>query len=1056
MKTRITVLMIACALVANVHTAQAMDAAALRTVFADPPCEYSTAPLWVWNDMLTEEQIRLTLRDLAGQKVMQAFVHPRPGLMTPYLSDDWFRLWSVALDEAQRLGMNLWIYDENSYPSGFAGGWVPEMMPEARGQGLHFEVTETVGKPGKDVLGVYALQDESYTNVTREFRSGAPVVAERFLTVTIRRAGDSPWTAGRCYVDLLYPGVTEKFIDVTMEAYRQRFGEHFGGRIPGWFTDEPHLSPAGGPHWSVKLPEWFEQRWGYDLLEHLPSLHLPVGDWKRVRHNYYQLLLEKFIACWAEPCYRYCEQHDLEFTGHYWEHGWPRAGHGGDNMAMYAWHQRPAIDNLMNQYSEGVNGQFGNSRTVKELSSVANQMGRQRTLCEAFGAGGWDLRFEDMKRIGDWLTVLGINTLDEHLSYITIRGTRKRDHPQSFSYHAPWWSAYHVMAGYFSRLSAALSHGRQINGVLVLEPTTTAWMYQPDGSTQNQMMAVGNRFQDLVNALERAQVEYDLGCEDIIARHGSVDAGTAHAGQPQFVVGQCHYHTVVLPPLTENLNARTASLLETFVQRGGRVLCCGPAPERIDGSLSDRLQRLATKGAWQTVDAGRIPTTLLAGPDDGFAIHRSAGDAGTLFHQRRHLGDGELLFLVNTSIDHPSSGHITSSLQGVQEWRPQTGETRAYPFAEGTGTDTVQLSYNLPPCGSLLLFLSREARTPSTLMHTSTTPVEPSGPMDIKQSGANVLTLDFVDVSAGGESKEGLYCYPATQFVFQKHGWKQNPWDHAVQFQDEIISAPFPETGGFEAVYRFEIIEQVPEDLEIVIERPDLYAVSCNGEPVEATPDAWWLDRAFGRIPLAHLARIGKNAVRIKTTRMTVYHEIEPAYVRGSFSLKATDSSYAIAPPQPLALGAWNEQGMPFFAEGVTYTRPYHVPQKTGCYVVTLPAWYGSVAQVTVNGHSAGHVVSRPWEVDVTDTIQTGHNTVAVRVIGTLKNTLGPHHNKPVLGKAWPWDFRQAPASGPPPAGDYHTVGYGLSKPFILQQRSTEPRHTSSDRVALDIKGESR
>ena len=55
----------------------------------------------------------------------QVWVHPRPGLMTPYLTPDWFRLWHVALDEAGELDMNVWIYDENSYPSGFAGGWVP-------------------------------------------------------------------------------------------------------------------------------------------------------------------------------------------------------------------------------------------------------------------------------------------------------------------------------------------------------------------------------------------------------------------------------------------------------------------------------------------------------------------------------------------------------------------------------------------------------------------------------------------------------------------------------------------------------------------------------------------------------------------------------------------------------------------------------------------------------------------------------------------------------------------------------------------------------------------
>ena len=94
-----------------VATVRASDSSQLRAIFADPPRQYSTGPLWVWNDMLTEEQVVGTLRDLAAQQVKQAFVHPRPGLMTPYLSGDWFRLWKVALGEAERLDMNLWIYD---------------------------------------------------------------------------------------------------------------------------------------------------------------------------------------------------------------------------------------------------------------------------------------------------------------------------------------------------------------------------------------------------------------------------------------------------------------------------------------------------------------------------------------------------------------------------------------------------------------------------------------------------------------------------------------------------------------------------------------------------------------------------------------------------------------------------------------------------------------------------------------------------------------------------------------------------------------------------------
>ena len=51
---------------------------------SSPPKEYSSGPLWVWNDMLTEEMVRDTLDSLADQHIRQVWVHPRPGLMTPY------------------------------------------------------------------------------------------------------------------------------------------------------------------------------------------------------------------------------------------------------------------------------------------------------------------------------------------------------------------------------------------------------------------------------------------------------------------------------------------------------------------------------------------------------------------------------------------------------------------------------------------------------------------------------------------------------------------------------------------------------------------------------------------------------------------------------------------------------------------------------------------------------------------------------------------------------------------------------------------------------------
>jgi len=815
----------------------------IRKQFASPSREYSSAPLWVWNDLLTEQQIAETMADLAGQKVKQVFVHPRPGLMTPYLSDDWFRLWRVALREAEKLDMNVWIYDENSYPSGFAGGLVPEAMPESRGKGLALQEVKTPTGVDDSTIAVFRLTDSAYENITERVRLGEEFPDGRYLVASLRLAQPGGWFGGKWYVDLLKPGVTEKFIEITMERYRQQIGDQFGKRVPGWFTDEPHLAPAGRLHWSDGLPGLFEKRWGYDLIEHLPSLAQPVGDWKRVRHDYYNLLLEQFIERWAKPCYEYCEEHNLEFTGHYWEHGWPDAGHGGDNMAMYAWHQRPAIDILMNQYSEDVNAQFGNVRSVKELCSVANQLGRTRTLCEAYGAGGWDLRFEDMKRIGDWLLVLGVNTLDEHLSYITIRGARKRDHPQSFSYHEPWWDAYHVMAEYFTRLSLVMSQGRQVNHILVIEPTTTTWMYQGATTPPGRLREIGDHFQALLMDLECAQVEYDVGCEDIISRHGSTQGA-------RLQVGHCSYDTVVLPPLTENLDPPTMALLDAYAQAGGAVLCCGDAPAFVNGSPSDRGRALVNKAGWKRVEVKDIPELLRTRSDEGFAIERRRGDKGVLFHHRRHVKDGQFLLLVNTSIESPSAGTIRSDMKGVRQWNLNTGEIESYPFEKSD--HGIAADFELPPSGSLLLFLSEEAVKPRQKSDAEMIRLPAlSARMEVQRVQANVLTLDYVDIAAGGEMLHDVYFYRANQFAFQKNGMERNPWDSAVQLRDQLITKTFPADSGFTASYRFTIEEAVPQNLAIVIERTDLYTITCNGRPVSAEPDGWWLDKVFGRIDIA-------------------------------------------------------------------------------------------------------------------------------------------------------------------------------------------------------------
>jgi hypothetical protein len=131
----------------------------------------------------------------------------------------------------------------------------------------------------------------------------------------------------------------------------------------------------------------------------------------------------------------------------------------------------------------------------------------------------------------------------------------------------------------------------------------------------------------------------------------------------------------------------------------------------------------------------------------------------------------------------------------------------------------------------------------------------------------------------------------------------------------------------------------------------------------------------------------------------------------------------------------WNHQGHPFYGGSVTYTQKYIVSDTSARFRLRLPDWLGSVAKVFVNGELAGHIAYQPWTCDVTRQIVTGENTVEVVVIGTLKNTLGPHHVGNLLGFAGPHSFQQGPPNQPPGSA-YQTVAYGLFEPFTLWQEN--------------------
>ena len=979
----------------SVATAATVDSLArLRTLFPRPPAEFSTLPFFVWNGEVTESVIDRELKDFSEQGIHGFIVHPRPGLITPYLSDRWFQLMRYTVDRAKKLGMEVWLYDENSYPSGFGGGHVPAEMPESYNQGQGLALQEK--GPCKILLQRVGDRFEDVTGKTEPSGAG-------FYCFGLTQYPARSWNAGYPYVDLLLPGVTQKFIGVTMTGYEKIFGADLGRTVPGVFSDEPNINPPGrgDVKYTPDLFVQFQKRWGYDLKTNLPSLVEEVGDWRRIRHNYYSVLLDLFIERWSKPYHDYAESKGIAWTGHYWEHAWPNPGEGPDNMAMYAWHQVPGIDMLFNQFGEGVNAQFGNVRSVKELASVANQIGQRRTLSETYGGGGWDLRFEDMKRLGDWEYALGVNLMNQHLSFGTIAGVRKYDYPQSFSYHEPWWKRYGVLGDYFARLSLALSAGDEVNRILVLEPTTSAWMYA--GARPNaRMMQIGTAFQEFITRLAHNQVEFDLGSENIVKDHGRVDG-------KQFVVGQRSYDVVVLPPGTENLDAPTARLIRQYIQAGGKLTAYTTGELFVDGA----------PGGLSIAQPPEEP----ANPD-------ITGVEGMLFHRRRRLKDGELWFFVNSSLETPAGATVKAPGKSVEKLDPLTGYATPYPAKLAAGS--LEFSVALPPAGSLLV-VAKDAPGPAASVPPPAAGqvVEPSSPLTVTRTAPNALRIDYCDLTLNGVTRKDVYFFRAADEAFKAYGFPEgDPWNTAVQFNTSILDRnKFAPDSGFEATFWLDVAEGVnTASLRAVVERPPLWKVSVNGNPVESERGQWWLDVDFGVYPIGRHVKPGRNSITVVARPMSVHNELEPVHIIGDFGVAPQDRGFRIVPASTLKVGSWKDQNLPFYADSVSYTRRFALARGTK-YKVVLGGWAGTVAEVRVNGKSAGVIGWQPYELPIGNLARSGRNVVEVLVYGSLKNLLGPHHGNIARGMASPGNVRNAPATMPPGA-DYDQFPYGLMEDF--------------------------
>jgi len=973
----------------------------LKKDFLNPGKDYRSAPFWSWNDELSADELVRQVKDMKEHGMGGFFMHSREGLETEYLGKEWMKCIKAVVEVSNKVGMNAWLYDEDRWPSGFAGGRVPSKGDKYRAKALGMEKVIGERKLIGEELACFCIKlEKGKITELRKIKGKdklLPKEDEIGLIFTREMARPSEWFNNDAYSDNLNPDTVRAFINSTYEVYKREVGNEFGKTIPGIFTDEPNFSSGTFRQeiecipWTDAFAEYFEKMCGYNFLNVVPYFFFDGEKSRKVRHDYWLVVTRRFQEAYSRQLGKWCEENNLSLTGHYLlENDFPgQIKTVGAAMPHYVYQQAPGIDILTESIYETL--------TVKQCSSVANQFGRNIVLSETYGCSGWEFTFEGQKWVGDWQYALGITLRCQHLTLYTLKGCRKRDYPPSFNYNTTWWKYNKVVEDYFAHLSSLLMKGKAKRDILLIHPISGAWSFF-NGKNSDEIQKMSDEFQKIAEGILALHYDYDLGDELILKDYGRVEG-------EKFLVNQAEYKVIILPPM-RNIESSTVELLEDFLRQGGKVFVIGPLSDTVDGEKSEGCKRLSKyEGLIEVEDLSKLAQLLEKYLEREISIKEKNGlEASSFIYIEREIDGKKVFFVVNLDREMAHQVDISFKSEGrVEEWNALTGEISGIPAREAHGY--LCLSASFGPAGSKLFLIDPKGE-PATEAPFSKdelfarkwsklSGIAFIGPYtEFERTDPNVLTLDRASYRFSGENwSEEMPIWKAQKEIREKLGMR-SVHINGIPQRYLWCKEPHPNDGkpvSFRIVFS---VDDIPENpVYLVLEKAQDFDIRLNNQAVSSGPVGWYLDRSFQKIPL-FILREGMNEL-ILSCEYKNRMEIEDCFLIGDFGVDIHTRSIT-KEPKRLHFGDWTCQGYPHYAGGMIYKEKVNIKKgEDDHFFIKLGDFSAITISIWVNDKLAGHI---PWRdadgLEITDVLKNGENIIEIEVTASPRNMLGPLHRK--------------------------------------------------------------
>lgn len=568
----------------------------------------------------------------SGMKGVCIEARPHPD----FVGDGWWHDLSLILAKAKELEMKMWILDDSHFPTGFANGKIKECYPQYKKiyldmrrydvqgpmNGARINLKMLKGRPwekpdlSEKVLGVYLakrnsefteagdpIMPDTLTEITGQMR-----MSDRLLTLDIPSGAWSIFCvfltekrgedATKDYLNPLVKEATQILIDEVYEPHFHHYGAEFGKTIQGFFSDEPRFGNIKGTEGSIGRPgmvlpwrEDLEKELGFEA-KYLPLLWTPAkGMERQIRFRYMDVVTRLYEENFTKVLGDWCKEHGVWYLGHTIEDNGAHARLGYGTGHFFRGQKDmdfSGIDVIGGQVVPGMcyhhdafntggsNGEFYHYALAKLGTSAAHLDPRKkgRTMCEAFGAYGWNEGLKMMKWIADHLMVRGVNYIVPHA--FNPKVFPDWDCAPHFYAHGnnPQFRYFKTFTDYVNRTMSLFRDGKHPAKVGLFYPAEMEWAgaYMPVEKPARELTV--------------HQISFDIVSRDYL------NAATVAEGH-YFINGQDM--EIMIVPYGEAIPADTAEKLVQLDKAGVQVLFLDKKPKILVGIAKEGVEKTFSK-----------------------------------------------------------------------------------------------------------------------------------------------------------------------------------------------------------------------------------------------------------------------------------------------------------------------------------------------------------------------------------------------------------------------------------------------------------------------------